>query len=383
MTDACESPFEELSLDRLRRRTSAKWRWYAPDVLPLWVAEMDTPLAPSVARALRDAVDLGDTGYALDGDFPSAFAGFARRRYDWDVPQTAPRLTADVMTGLAAALEAVTDPGDAVVISTPIYPPFYTCLERLKLRAVSSPLRHTPDGFGLDLNRLERDFASGARAYLMCNPHNPCGLALTREELEAVAALADRHDVTVVSDEIHAPLTVPGRAHIPFASLDSPSAARSFTAVAASKAWNLPGLKAALLVPGAEADVSALPDDMWVGAGLFGVLAGQAAFSEGEEWLDSVRDGIDERRKLLAELLAAQLPRVRYTPPQATYLAWLDFRDCGLDGDPAEVLCERGRVALYSGPRFGPEGTGFARLNLATSRDVIAEAVRRMAKVIG
>lgn len=382
MTDDDTSPFEELSLDQLRRRRSVKWRMYAPDVLPLWVAEMDTPLAPPIRRALESALALGDTGYAYTGGFAAAFAGFAGRRYGWTVDPEAPVLVADVMTGVKAALDVVTKPGDGVVLSTPVYPPFYAALHSLEREIVASPLAETADGPALDLNRLERAFASGATAYLMCNPHNPAGFVSSRTELLAIADLAERYGVAVVSDEIHAPLAAPGEIHVPFASLDHPAAARSYTAVAASKAWNLPGLKAALLVPGPDADTSAFDEELWVGSGLFGVIAGEAAFNDGESWLDRVRDGIVERGRLLGDLLAEHLPAARYTPPRGTYLAWIDLRAYAADGEPADRVLAEGRIALYAGPKFGPEGAGFARFNLATSKAVITEAVHTMGRVL-
>lgn len=382
MTDVAHSPFEQLTWEQLRSRRSAKWLAHDPDVLPVWVAEMDVPLAPPIARVLHEAVERGDTGYAWEGGLPAAFAEFARRRYGWNVSHTAPRLTADVMRAVSVAVEAVTRPGDSVVINTPVYPPFFACLDTLRRSTVASPLRHADAGLRLDLDRLERDFAAGARCYLLCNPHNPSGAVFSRAELQAVADLAAAYDVAVVSDEIHAPLTAPGVAHIPFATVDGTAAARSFTAVAASKAWNLPGLKAALLIPGPDSDVAALPGELWAGAGLFGVLAGEAAFTHGEQWLDQIRADVEERKTLLAKLLAEDLPQVGYVPQQGTYLAWLDFRDCDLPGDPATVLCDRGRVGLSSGPAFGVEGEGFARLNLATSRANLVEAVRRIRAAI-
>ncbi|CAM3098268.1 MalY/PatB family protein [Stackebrandtia soli] len=382
MTETTVSPFEELSLESLRRRRSVKWRMYDPDVLPLWVAEMDTPLAPPIQSALNDAVALGDTGYAIEGDLPAAFVGFAARRYGWTVDGEAPRLVADVMTGVRIALGACTDVGDRVVISTPVYPPFFEALHALDRVIVSSPLAYDVEaGHSLDLDRLERDFADGASAYLLCHPHNPTGIVFDRAGLAAIADLAERYGVTVIADEIHAPLTDPAIRHVPFASLDHPVAAASFTCVAASKAWNLPGLKAALLVPGSLADTSAFPEELWAGAGLFGVIAAEAAFREGEEWLDLIRAGIVERKRLLSELLADRLPDARYREPAGTYLAWIDMRAYGMD-DPATFLAERGRVALYSGTKFGSEGAGFVRLNLATSKSIIIEAVDRMAAVL-
>ncbi|MCP2169785.1 MalY/PatB family protein [Goodfellowiella coeruleoviolacea] len=375
-------PLSSVDLGRLRERRSVKWTEYPPDVLPVFVAEMDTPLAEPITAALTAAIGRGDTGYAAAGRLPEAFAGFAGRRYDWHPDPTDIRLVPDVMTGIVEVLRLLTEPGDRVVVNTPAYPPFFYWLDRLGLELVNSPLALTDQGHRLDLDRLERDFASGARVYLLCSPQNPTGLVFDRDELEAVADLADRYGVRVVVDEIHAPLTYPGVRHVPFASLDRPAAARSITLVSASKAWNLAGLKAAMAVagPAARADVAAIHPEISEAAGLFGVIASEAALTEGEPWLAELLVQLDANRRLLGELLAQHLPEIRYRLPRATYLAWLDCRDLGFGDDPAATFLERGRVALQPGPRFGPAGHGFARFNFATSAEHVTEAVHRMAR---
>ncbi|MEV0830135.1 MalY/PatB family protein [Nonomuraea rubra] len=371
------------SAEELRRRHSVKWREFPLDVLPLRIAEMDTPLAEPIAAALTAAIHRGDTGYALAGRLPEAFAGFAARHYGWRPDPAAARLVPDVMSGIVETLQIVTRPGDRVVVNTPGYPPFFYWLERIGRQVVSNPLADGPHGYQLDLDLLEHDFAAGARAYLLCNPHNPTGRVFTREELAQVAALADRYDVRIVVDEILAPLTYPGPRHIPFPSLDSPAAARSIALVSASKAWNIAGLKAALAVPGpdARADVAAIHEEVSEGAGLFGVIASEAAFSHGEPWLRHVIAALDANRHRLAAELASHLPGIGYQPPQAGYVAWLDCRALALgwDADPAQVFLQHGRVGLSSGLRFGPEGQGFARLNFATAPERLTEGVRRMA----
>ncbi|WP_433184198.1 MalY/PatB family protein [Actinoallomurus sp. CA-150999] len=378
------NPLTAYELTDLRERRSVKWSAHPPDVLPMVIAEMDTPLAEPIAAALTSAIARGDTGYATSGRLPEAFADFAADRYGWRPAQDAIRLVPDVMYGIREVMEVVSEPGDRVVVNTPGYPPFFYWLERIGRQVVHNPLVSGPDGFRLDLDRLERDFAAGARAYLLCSPHNPTGRVFTREELLAVAALADRYDVRIVADEIHAPLTHPGARHIPFASLDAPAAARAIVVASASKAWNLPGLKAALVVPGPEAraDVATIHEEVSEAAGLFGVIASEAAFTHGRPWLADLIDALDANRRLLGDLLAAHLPDIGYHRPQATYLAWLDCRALGLGDDPTQAFLRDGRVALYPGPRFGEAGHGFARLNFATAPDRVTEAVHRMAAAL-
>lgn len=379
------SAFDNLSLTELRRRRSQKWRTYPDDVLPAWVAEMDFPLAPAIAGALHEAIELGDTGYAHPGTLPEAFARFAAARFDWGVEPERVIIAPDVVMGIAEVLKVVTEPGDGVVISPPVYPPFFSTIARFERQVVEAPLVEGANGWELDLDALERAFAGGARAYLLCNPHNPIGQVFSRATLEAVAELAERYDVVVVSDEIHAPMTMSGATHIPFPSLGDAAAARSVVITSTSKAWNTAGLKCAVIVSCSarmQAELERLPDHLVVEAGNLGVLAAVAAFDHGMGWLDELVAYLDGNRRLLAELLAAQLPDVGYVPPQAGFLTWLDCRSLGLGDDPAEVFLERGRVALTSGPNFGAEGKGWARLNIGTSRELLTEAVSRMAAAL-
>jgi cystathionine beta-lyase len=379
--------FDDLDLVTLRRRRSAKWRRFSTeaDVLPAWVAEMDFPLAEPVRAALADAVALGDTGYAHPGQVAEAFAGFARRRWAWNPDVERMMVLADVMTGALWAIELLTEPGDGVVIDVPAYPPFFAAVAQTRRTLVTNPVLDTGDGWRLNLDGLERAFAGGARAYLLCNPHNPTGHVATRAELTRIADLAARHDVRLIADEIHAPLALAGARHTPYASLDHPAASRAVTLASASKAWNLAGLKCALVVAGDDATweaLQAVPELTRIGPGLLGVLASAAAFTDGEEWLDACVEHLALQWGRLPGLLAEHLPAVRYRPGEAGYLAWLDCRELGLGDDPAAAFLERGRVALMPGPDFGEPGRGWARLNIATSGALLEEAVRRMARAV-
>ncbi|MDX2677899.1 MalY/PatB family protein [Streptomyces soliscabiei] len=379
------NPLHALTLDRLRCRTSMKWRTHPADVLPLWVAEMDVPLAEPVVRAVTEALALGDTGYPAGTAYAEALAGFAAKRWGWDglaVERTA--IVPDVMLGVVEMLKLVTGPGDPVVVNPPVYPPFFQFVEHMDRRIAEAPL---DDDGRLDLDVLEeayrRAVAGGGRAaHLLCSPHNPTGTVHTARELSAVAELAGRYGVRVVADEIHAPLTAPGVDFVPY--LAVPGAESGLSLMSASKGWNLAGLKAALAVAGPEAaaDLALLPEEVGHGPSHVGVLAHTAALREGTDWLDALLAGLDENRRLLAALLAEHLPGVVHRPGEATYLAWLDCRALGLGDDPASVFLERGRVALSSGPDFGTGGAGHVRLNLATSPEILTEGVRRMARAV-
>jgi cysteine-S-conjugate beta-lyase len=378
------NPLVGLSLDELRRRTSAKWRRYPPDVLPLWVAEMDTALAPPIAEALAEALAIGDTGYPEGSAYAEAFAEFASRRWGWDFDVAACANVPDVMMGIVGVLKLLTGSGDPVVINSPVYPPFYGFVRYMDRQVIEAPLNAE---HRIDLAALDAAFASavaGGRhaAFLLCSPHNPTGTVHTSVELSAVAELAERHGVRVVVDEIHAPIVYPESPHVPYLSLAGTES--GFALLSASKAWNLAGLKAALAVAGASAteDLARLPQEVRHGPSHFGIIAHVAALRHGGRWLDGLLGGLDANRRLLAELLAEQLPAVRYRQPQGTYLAWLDCRALSLPDDPAAVFLERGRVALNSGTSFGTGGAGHARLNLATSAEILGEAVARMASAV-
>jgi len=384
-------PFDTLDEATLRARQSAKWTLYAPSVLPAWVAEMDYPLAEPLRRALHAAIDADDTGYASATDLGQVFAVWAHDRWGWRVPASGVHLVCDVVTAIGEILEVATAPGDGVVIEPPVYPPFAGTIRRIGRTVVRAPLLRGEQGWAPDLVAIERAYASGARAHLLCSPQNPTGLVYPRAALERIAELAHQHGVLVVADEIHAPLTLPGVTHIPFPAVSEAARRRSIVVTSASKTWNIPGLKAAVMVasevdddaPDAPRTILArVPPDTPFHAGHLGVLASKVAFREGQEWLGQTLAILDRNRRLLADLLAAELPAVGYVAPQASYLAWLDCRGLGLGPDPAAAFLAKGAVALSSGPTFGAEGEGFARLNIATTRTLLEEAVRRMGRAL-
>jgi cysteine-S-conjugate beta-lyase len=375
------------SLDGARRRRSAKWRTHPADVLPMFVAEMDVALAPPVQQVLTDAVAASDTGYAMAlPDLAEALAGFTRRRWGWTVDPAQVSPVPDVGVGMVEVLRLLGAGGRAVVFSTPVYPPFWHWVAEVGARAVEVPLARAEDGSSrLDLAALERAFAQRPAAYLLCNPHNPVGRVPEAGELAALVELGARYGVPLVSDEIHAPLTLPGEAFTPL--LTIPGAAEGALAlVSASKAFNLAGLKCAAVVsasPRTSAVLRRMPEDVRWRTGHLGVLASIAAFTDGDAWLDGLRAALADRFDLLGTLLAEQLPAIRWQRPQATYLAWLDCRAVGQGEEPTRRFLQRGRVAVEPGPKFGAPGSGFVRLNVGTSTELLTEGVARMAAALG
>jgi cystathionine beta-lyase len=374
------NPLTHLTLAELRQRTSAKWKKYDPDVLPLWVAEMDVELAGPIRAELERAVATGDTGYASGTAYTEALATFADQRWGWSVSPGQMTTVADVITGYTDVICMVTEPGAHVIVNSPVYPPFYSYL-----KAAGRVVSEAPLGADLriDFDALEAAFAAataGGRsaAYLLCSPHNPTGVAHTRAELERVAALADQHGVRVIVDEIHAPLVYEGHEFVPYLSVEGGE--RGFSLMAASKAWNLAGIPAAIVIGGSavQSELARYAASPHHGPTHFGTLAQTAAYLHGGPWLDAVMRGLDDNRRLLATLIDEHLAGARYQLPEATYLTWIDCRPLELDGDPSAHFLEHARVAVNAGPTFGTGGAGHVRLNIATHPDIITEAVRRM-----
>jgi cystathionine beta-lyase len=376
-----------LPLDELRERTSEKWREYPADVLPLFVAETDFPLAPAITEALRRAVATGDTGYvASRTPLADAYAAFAQRRLGWQVDPARTRSTADVSMGIVEILRRVTRPGERVVVTPPVYPPFYDLVQEAGAEVERVPLLDTGAGWELDLDGIRAAFADGATAILLCNPHNPTGTVHDRSALAALAAIADEFGASVVSDEIHAPLAQPGSGFTPFLSVNEAAERVGYAVVSASKAFNLAGLKCALMVTAHDATtavVRGLPIEVEWRTGQFGLLAAVAAFSEqSDAWLDGLLHTLDENRVLLDRLLTQHLPGARYRIPDAGYLAWIDLTALDWGDNPAKRILREAKVALHYGPAFGAEGRGYVRLNFGTSPEIITEAVERIAALV-
>ncbi|HET9631063.1 MAG TPA: aminotransferase class I/II-fold pyridoxal phosphate-dependent enzyme, partial [Terrabacter sp.] len=326
-------------------RTSVKWGVHPADVIPMWIAEMDSSPCPAVVEAVSSAVARGDTGYALTEAYAAEVASFADAEWGWCFDPGTTTRVADVLTGVTHLLRLFTDEGGPVVVSPPVYNAFYDVIAACGRQVVEAPLG---SGARLDIERLATVFAdvtTGGRraAYVLCNPHNPTGTVHSPDELTALARVADAHGVRVVSDEIHGPLVLPGSTFTPYLSL--PGTERGVTVTSASKAWNLAGLKAAIMVPGAESvgDLRRLHPFVTFGASHLGVIAQTAAFRDGRAWVHRLVDELDANRQLLTRLVSEQLPGARLVQPQSTYLAWLDLRGLALGDDPAAELVRRAR----------------------------------------
>jgi cystathionine beta-lyase len=385
------SDMRALDLSELQTHRSEKWRAFPKDVLPLPVAEMDFPVADPIRQVLREMIDHSDLGYL--GSIPemgTAFAGFAKRRWGWSADPLQVRIAADVGVGIVEVLRVITKAGDKILINSPVYPNFWTWCTETHLEQVDVPLTQSEQQVNgsnwiLDWDGIEKAYASGIKAHLICNPHNPLGRVYTREELSRLADLAKKHNVYVLSDEIHAPLTFAEQKFTPFLSVSENAREVGITITAASKGWNIAGLKCAIVVSENEKvheTLNGIAPATHYRASLLGAFASVAAFEKGEPWLDSAMVEIDKNRNLVAELIAAKTPGVGYRIPHCSYLAWLDLTSFNLGEDPSAVLIEKGKVAFVPGVRFGAQSSQFVRLNFATSPQILEEAFNRLATVL-
>jgi cystathionine beta-lyase len=373
---------QDLAEPDLRARDSVKWDVAGDGVLPAWVAETDFAPCPAVHDAVTDAVRRGAFGYPPTDDrtgLPEATAAFCADSWGWHVDPARVVLVGDVMAGVHLALTTLCEDAP-VVVPTPAYPPFLDVVPLAGREIVTLPLDPDAEVAALDLDRVDAALAAGARTVLLCNPSNPWGRAFSVAELEGLRDVVTRHGARVVADDIHAPLVLPGATHVPYASLPG-AAEHTTTVLSASKAFNVPGLKCAQVVAGSAADLRALRSVPLVanhGTSPLGIAANLAAYTGGRPWLDALVERLAANRDSLEKLVAEELPGVRMRRLEATYLAWLDVRALGLD-DPAEVARSRGRCIVNDGRTFGPGGDGHVRLNIATSPERLADAVRRLA----
>lgn len=378
------------NLAELQSHRSEKWRGFAADVLPLPVAEMDFPVAQPIRDLLTEMISKSDLGYL--GSIPElgqGFAQFAGRRWNWEVDPLQVRAATDVGVAVVEVLRVFTNPGDSILVNSPVYQNFYNWINETKLNLVDVPFERTGDEsanpWQINWDGIEKVYAAGLKVHLLCSPHNPLGRVYTKEELLRIVALAKRYDVLVISDEIHAPLTFKGNTFVPMLSLGADAESVSVTVTAASKGWNIAGLKCAIIVSQNEvinARLATMPMAVHFRASLLGGFATAIAFAEGEIWLDSVIENLDHNRHMLKDLLNSQLPSVRYHIPDNSYLGWLDLEALNLGEDPSVTLLEKGRVAFNAGHIYGKQCSQYVRFNFATSPTIITEAVHRIARAI-
>lgn len=381
-----DESFEGLSLDWLRGKKSVKWHRPGREVIPAWVADMDYPVAPVIRAAILANLDRGDLGYPDWPNHPLAqtFSDRMHARYHWSPSPDHVRGVTDLIQALQIVISLATQPGDGIVAHIPNYPPFLATIASMGRRLIPAPLRpEGTAGWTWDHDQLDADLTrTGAKLLLLVNPHNPTGRVFTRPELQRIGDLAERHDLIVVSDEIHAELTHRPHQHIPFASLGTQAADRAVTVTSATKSFNIAGLRTALAhvgPPHLRRLWDDQPPDLFGAANVLGVEATLAAWSKGEAWLTGLSTQLlTQRDHLMARV--AGIPGITMRQPEAGYLAWLDCSGTGLPGDPATWFREHAHVELSPGANFGPGNDHYARLNFATSTEVLSDITDRLTR---
>jgi cystathionine beta-lyase len=376
-------------LEDLRRRRGSKWTAFDAEVLPAWVADMDFPIARSIEEAILDVLERNDVGYPGEPTLQALATAFAQRmsdRFGWQPDPARVMPVGDLIQALIASVATFSQPGEGVVVQTPIYHPFLKIVAAFGRRLVDNPLVAGRERYEMDLDHLREAIDDGTRLVLFCNPHNPTGRVFERRELEAFAALALEHDLVVISDEVHADLVYEGRAHVPLASLGPEIAARTITLTSATKAFNIAGLKCAVIHFGSEelmAHQTRVFADRLLGIpNIFGIEATLAAWREGGEWLEAVLAQLDANRSEVAGFLSKRLPGVGYRLPEASYFAWLDCGGLGLASRPYEFFLSDARVAFGDGREFGGQAAQFVRLNFATTPDVLQQILDRTSAAV-
>lgn len=370
-------------LAELKKRSSSKWRRFAPDVLPMHVAEMDYEIAESIKKLLIEKVSNSDLGYT--GPVPEVaegFVNFADKRWGWQLDPKQVRLSTDVGVSAVEILRALGVPGEKVVINSPVYSSFFDWIPEVGLEIFDVPLVPSEATWDLDLVALEAAFNGGAKFYLLCHPHNPLGKVFTEAELVAIATLAKQYGVVVISDEIHAPLTFSDVEFVPYLKVSEDAKDTGVCITAASKSFNVAGLKASIIVTDSDLmheKLKALPAALHWRSGLLGAFAMGEAFTNCGDWLDAAIAANLASRELLGKLIAEHLPTVRYWVPESGFLAWLDVSSLNIGVNPAARIVEEQRVAFVPGRDLGKQYDQFVRINFACHPDSLKRAIKALA----
>jgi cystathionine beta-lyase len=375
-------------IDR-RNSDSAKWHKYGPDVLPLWIADMDFRSPEPVIQALRHRVEHGVFGYGVElPEFSQTITERLQRLYGWSVSPDALVMLPGVIAGFNLACRAVTSPGAGVLLQTPLYPPILRVPGNIGLSSDEMELSRQPDGqYEIDFDALEKAITPRTQVCIVCNPHNPIGRVYQRHELVRLAEICLRYNLIICADEIHCDVRFQGHGHTPIAALAPEIAARCITLMAPSKTFNLPGLKCAFaIIPNAalrEKFTAVRADLVPQSVNVLGYVAALAAYRHGQPWLDGLLRYLEANRDVVCRYVREYLPGVSMGTPEGTYLAWLDCRQAGIPGnDPYTFFLENAKVALNDGVTFGKGGQGFVRLNFGCPRTRLIQALEHMQKAL-
>ena len=367
-----------------RRNTECfKWRTYEDDVLPMWVADMDFLSPEPVIRALRQRVEHGVFGYPCEPDeLRQVISDHLTQKYQWAVTPEEIVLLPGVVNGFNQATQAIVNPGEGVLIQTPVYPPFFGAQHHTGGVSQQAELTRLENGaYTIDFDQFEQAITPQTRIFILCNPHNPVGRAFSHDELEKMAEICLRHGIAICSDEIHCDLVFSGHRHIPIASLQPEIAKNTITLMAPSKTYNIAGLNCAFAViqnANLRRTFHEAGRGLVGGVNILGEVAALAAYKEGQPWLDDLLCYLQANRDFLYEYVSREFPGISMGLPEATYLAWLDCRQSAIQGSPHDFFLKKGRVALNKGDDFGENCQGFVRMNFGCPRAMLTEALERM-----
>jgi cystathionine beta-lyase len=353
------------------------------EVIPMWVADMDFAVPPCVSDAIRQRAEHPIFGYtALTDSYYEAIIGWQRRRMGWEIQKDWLFFTPGVVTALNLLVETFTRPGDGVIVQPPVYFPFFWAVERNGRKLLLNRLSEVNGVYGIDWEDLEANIRSGAKMLILCSPHNPVSRAWTREELERIGQLCLENGVLILSDEIHGDLVLPGHTHIPMATLSEEIARNTITCIAPSKTFNLAGMfTSSIIIPdeNLRKKYKVNEERIHLSPNIFGIVASEAAYAHGGEWLDELLLYLGSNAEFVRNAFEKQMPRVKMSPLEATYLMWLDFRELNLTDEELEkALVNKAGVGLSPGRIFGPGGEGFQRLNIACPRSVLEKVTENI-----
>ena len=375
-------------LSSLQLRKSEKWRAYPAEILPMPFAVMDFELSEPIKKSLIDLVNNSDAGYL--GKIPElgqSLTNFSANRWNWKIAPEDIKICPDVGVGVIEVCRQIVKPGDQIMINTPVYYNFFNWIKELNCKPYDAPLIENQLTYSLDFEKIAEGYASGVKVHILCNPHNPVGAVFSQLDLAKLADLADEFGVVIASDEIHAPLTYKEKSFTPFLNSSAVAKEVGISFLSATKSWSIAGLKCAQIVAVGEKTrqiVAGIPTAVHSRASLFGAVASAAAYGESIDWLDSVVEQLDQSRTYLGGLLSELQFDIGYREPDGGYFGWLDlrsvdkFKNLNSREDIAELLLTHGKIAVAPGHLYGPSGTGFIRINFATSFEIIEESVKRI-----
>lgn len=374
------------SLIELQKKQSEKWRAFDHEILPMPFAVMDYEIAQPIKDSLIAMINNSDTGYLGKApEVAEGLAAFAAQRWDWAIEPDQVRLCTDVGVGVIEVARQITQPGDQILINSPVYFNFYNWIAELNCIVIDAPLIEKDQSYQLDFIAIESAYANGVKIHILCNPHNPVGAVFSKVDLSQLATMAEKYGVIILADEIHAPLVYAEQQFMPFLNASPTAKEVGIAFLSATKAWNIAGLKCAQIVAQGEATraiVKKLPVALHSRASLLGAVASAKAWHNSGDWLDAVIEDLTEKRALLQTLVNEELPDVHCVKPYGGYFGWLDLRALNIKDDLAELFMTHGKIAIASGHLYGPGGNGFIRINFATSSEIVTEAVKRIKTAI-